>query len=228
MMSAAAHWLMKRVRGLIYLILPPLEVHSARKKLEKRSSNSEELSRTDQRYCSWYAISVEKLDELIKAESDRAAKLDDKAGKISAVLVLALTIGGAFGTSLIDTVSRPKCKAPMRFGLLLSVVYILLGGWLAFRSGSAAKPQGGYGPDWETLLSGNSSQNKEPRVEALVSFEFANLISNNNISGALDCVRNGIVIFFVLLLVVLLDRICPTQKWAYVQWIAHAPFFCST
>jgi len=149
------------------------------------------------------------LDELIKAEGDRAAKLDDKAGKISAVLAVALAIGGTFGVSLVEKVSLSLLRTSMRIALLLAIIYILMGGWLALFSGNSAKPEGGYGPDWEARLSKEKSMDKQPRVEALVNFEIANLIRNNNISGALQCIRNGAALFFFVLLLAVADPMIP-------------------
>ncbi|MGO9606562.1 MAG: hypothetical protein ACLQAT_24755 [Candidatus Binataceae bacterium] len=197
--------------------MPPLEVRAARKKLKRRSANPTRETWEAKRYDTWYAISVAKLDELIGAESGRALKLDEKAGKISAVLALALTIGGSFGISLIEKVSTLQLRVPMRFALLISVMYMIAGGSLAFFSGSAAKPHGGYGPDWEALLSGNRNQDKQPRVEALVDFENANLIRNNDISGALSCIRNGMLVFFLVLLLAVADPLVPVfiKVWAW-------------
>jgi hypothetical protein len=195
---------------IVYLIMPPFEVWAANSKLNKKLLKSQdELEQDDERYINWYQISVSRLDDLVKAESERAAQLDDKAGKIGAVLALALTIGGAFGVSLIEQMSLLQLKQPVRIMLLLAIIYILMGGWLALFSGNSAKPQGDYGPDWEAELSAERACDKRPRVAVLVSFELTNLIRNNNISGALQCVRNGAALFFIVLALAAADPLIP-------------------
>jgi hypothetical protein len=214
------------LRSVAYLLLPPLEVHSAGKKLrEKSETTAEELESRDQRYTTWYLIGVAKLDDLIQTERDRASKLDDKATKITAVLAIALTIGSSFGKSIVDKVSTPELRISVQFGLFLSMMYIVLGGWLGLFSGISAKPQRGYGPDWEVQLSQDNSASKQPRIEALIHFETANLIRSNDISGALQCVRNGVIIFFAVMLLAVTDPLIPSLVHFFA--IAKAWLHCS-
>jgi hypothetical protein len=187
-----------------YLIVPPLRVRAANNVLRLTARTTQQEDSLDGRYSTWYGISVENLDRLVKSERERASKLDSKAAGIAAVLVVALTVGGTFAAALVDKISTPSIKTLAQLGLLLSASYILLGGWLGLFNGLAAKPQRGYGPDWEAGLSEDPA-NKGPRVEALIDFEIANILRNNNIYGALLCVGNGIVMFFAFVLLAFAD-----------------------
>jgi len=200
------------LRDLFGEAWPPLQVRHARRIVEaRRASLTDEIIREDERYGSWYTISVSKLDELIKAEHERADKLEDKAARITAVLALALTIGGTLGISLVGEVSISWLQLALKISLYMSMFYLLIAGWSALFSGSAARPRGGYGPDWEAQLAYRRVEDKQLRVQALVEFEFNNLLLNNDIYGALVCVRNGAFIFFVVLVIASVDALAPAM-----------------
>ncbi|MEI7876163.1 MAG: hypothetical protein WCK95_28890, partial [Alphaproteobacteria bacterium] len=106
-----------------------------------------------------------------------------------------------------------------------SMIYIMVGGFWALLSGSSAKAQSGYGPDWEVEIADAKDEPKQPRVKALISFELQNLMRNNDLSGALDCIRNGAIIMVLTMTVVLiygamssLELLWPNSGWEVFKY----------
>jgi|HubBroStandDraft_6_1064221.scaffolds.fasta_scaffold630396_1 hypothetical protein len=197
------------LKTLCNTAIPLLGVHFENRELRRRSASSlEELEDTESRYTKWYGISVAKLDELLIAERERARRLEGKAVNISATLALAVTIGSSFAKALTDSVPLPHMKMLMQCGLLISMTYFILGAAYGF-SGISTKPHSGYGPDWEAQLIDDHAMDKGPRVEALVNYELANLIRNNDISGALECIRNGTIFLFAVIFLRFAEPFAP-------------------
>jgi hypothetical protein len=194
----------------VYEIIPPIGLFRAQRIIRSRLSDADIMG-SDQRYNTWFALDGDKLDELIKDEHDRAKSFDDKAAKITAVLAIALTIGSTFAKSIVDEVARPSLKLGVRGGLIISMLYIVAGGWIGFVGGTKPRREIGYGADWEVLLKKNKSDTKRRKIDALARFEQINLLKSNEIDGALSCVRNGIVILTSTLLTVISESLLSTR-----------------
>lgn len=189
----------QNTRQLVYWLLPPIAVRAAEKQITwKLGVEMDKLPPVDQqRYGSWNVLSPQALDDLIKAESERATTIEDKAAKITGVLALSLTIGTAVGKSILDSSSLEWVGVIVRVCLLASTAYLLFGGWIGLRVGSGPTRRGGYGPDWEVQLIQEQAVPETPRVEVLVNYEINNILRNNHVSGALYCIRNGLIAFSI-------------------------------
>lgn len=186
---------------LFYAIFPPAEARYARILLRQQLDQEEvEIGSTSKRYLDWFDLSNETLQRLLREEDARASALEDKSAKVSVVLGIGLTIGGTIGKSLADGVSIPWLRIAVFVGLLIAMLYLLWGGWLAFRSGMTAKPRMAIGADWAVEA---QKKRKSSRIAALIHFEKTNLIRNNDISVAVDCVRNGLIVFAAVVVMVL-------------------------
>jgi hypothetical protein len=182
-------------RGLCYNILPPLVSSQATRRLKERL-RADDLISLDARYIEWLALPPETLDKLLISERERAKSLEDKAGKLTAVLAVAFTIGGTFGKSFVEDIAPSGVKNVIRIGLLISMGFLLWGGLHGLIRGTATREQMGYGPDWELQLL-KSPNKKRARAEALVHFELANILRSNDVAVALACVRNSGIMFSV-------------------------------
>ena len=197
------------LRRILFEMLPLLGVWTAQRRLQKKINKLETdegaPESVNEGYGDWFLLGVPKLDELLQSEDARAKKLEEKAGKITVVIAVALTIGSTFAKVVIDGVPDGSVKAIAQGALLVSMAFIVLGGFWALFSGMSAKAQRGYGPTWEVELLRAKATPKRPRVEALVLFELQNIMRNNDIAGALGCVRNGVVFFAIAMVLILLQ-----------------------
>lgn len=201
----------QNARQLAYWLLPLIEVRIAAKAITwKLGVDMDKLPPLDQqRYGSWYALSPAALDDLIKAEGERATKIEDKAAKITGVLAVSLTISTAFGKSILDSSSLEWVGVIVRGCLLVSTAYLMLGGWIGLHVGSSPKWRGGYGPDWAVQLIQEQAEPKTPRVDVLVHYEINNILRNNDVSGALSCIRNGFIAFSIAIALVIVEPLLP-------------------
>lgn len=204
-------WRQDPFRRLAHWLLPPIAVRAAANILTgKLYAHMDKLPLKDQqRYGNWYELSPAALDGLIKAESERATTIEDKAAKITGVLAVSLTIGTAFGKSILDSLSIEWVGDIVRGCLLVSTAYLLFGGWIGLRVGTGPTKRGGYGPDWEVQLIQEQAEPKTPRVDVLVHYEISNLLRTNDVTGALFCIRNGFIVFSIAIALVIVEPLLP-------------------
>jgi len=154
----------------------------------------EDIIITDKRYEKWMELSNDVLDSLIEKERQRGKSIEEKTSKTTAFIAVGLTIASTFlGSILTNFGGDFKIWLGSIFGL--AFCYIFIGGWIGYY-GMATRANYGYGADWEVALK-KQGKPKTLRVDALACWE----ISNKNIvvlnEAALQCIRNGFLLFFI-------------------------------
>jgi hypothetical protein len=207
------------LRNGIFLMLPPIQLWWARWRLNRRLRTQADVIAADPRYAEWLSLPTEILDDLIFKERARASAIEDKATRVTAVLAIALTIGGTLAKPMIDNINGPHLKMIVQIGMPVAMAYLVTGGLVGLFSGSRARRQSGYGPDWEVELQNADLLPKGLRVRTLIEFEISNLMRTNELSAALSCVRNGFICFFIATAAATIDPLIRSSLPLGMPWI---------
>lgn len=160
----------------------------------QRKIFADDLVNSTSRYITWIGLSCETLDKLLEREQQRAKAIEDKTAKLTAIFAVALTIGTTFSATLAANFGG-ALKTWWGLALVLACLYIFLGGWISL-DGMANRAIFGYGPDWELAVK-KSKAPKALRVDALARWEVSNTRLALLNTAAIQCVRNGFLLFFI-------------------------------
>ena len=120
-------------------------------------------------------------------------------------MTLAFTLGlgivGAAGT-LIKGLSQSAITSILQWSILISAIYVLIAGFLAMAA-FRTLPSFGYGTEFLVGLK-QSAEPKQIYLDCLVRQERANQIRQIRNEAAFQALRNGFIIFALVLIVYLL------------------------
>jgi hypothetical protein len=169
----------------------------------------DDLISTSERYKKWMNLSLDILDELIKKERERGKAMEEKISKMTAFIAVALTIGSTFFASLMTNYGG---TLKPWIGLILGVafIYVFIGGWIGSH-GIATRKSYGYGADWEVAIKEGGAP-KTLRVDALVCWEISNINMALLNEAAIQCIRNGFLLFVVGVVLALVQPTLVTQN----------------
>lgn len=145
---------------------------------------------------------VPDLEKRILEEHERAKLLDEKTFKMTLSLALGLTILGSVTAVLLRDVGQSTIATLMRSGVTLSILYIFIGGFIALTS-LATLPTFGYGTGFK-VEANTTAAPVEVYVDALLRQETANQIRQVRNEAAFQALRNGFVLFGIVLILYLL------------------------
>jgi hypothetical protein len=143
-------------------------------------------------------LAVSDLEKSILEEHERSKLLDEKTFKMTLSLALGLTILGSVTAVLLRNVGESTIATLMRFGLALSIFYIFVGGSIALSS-LRTLPTFGYGTGLKIDVK-RANAPVEVYIDALLRQEKANQIRQVRNEAAFQALRNGFVLFGIVLI----------------------------
>lgn len=143
-------------------------------------------------------LAVSDLEKSILEEHERSKLLDEKTFKMTLSLALGLTILGSVTAVLLRNVGESTIATLMRFGLALSIFYIFVGGSIALSS-LRTLPTFGYGTGFKIDVK-RANAPVEVYIDALLRQEKANQIRQVRNEAAFQALRNGFVLFGIVLI----------------------------
>jgi len=145
-------------------------------------------------------LTNDELEKRIVEEHERARSLDEKTSQMTLFLALGLTILGSVVAVLLKDVASPLAAA-MKYGLLISILFFFIGGYIALTS-LGTMPRFGYGTAFRVKTK-TAAAPGEVILDALVRQEAANQVRQLRNEAALQSLRNGCFIFAVVLILYL-------------------------
>jgi hypothetical protein len=147
------------------------------------------------------SLSTEQLEKRLAEEHERAKLLDEKTSKMTLAFTLGLGILGAAGT-LVRSLGQSTIISVLQCGIVLSAIYILTAGFLALAA-FRTFPLFGYGTEFLVAIK-DAAEPKQIYLDCLFRQEKANQIRQIRNEAAFQSLRNGFVIFAVVLIVYLI------------------------
>lgn len=197
--------MIQRLAGEIFYQLAPFP------RLWKFNAKLRAADRTA-REQTWASLGRDKLLPLIDQEWERARALDDKLGKLTAVLSIAVTLTGAAARTVLDSFPAGTIRGLAAILVIYAIASLFAGALVGF-SGLRPKPRFGYGPDFAVQVRHPTKASAGRAADALAQFECWNAIRANESLAAVLAIRNGVVAFSVLALASLLLP-SKTAPWA--------------
>lgn len=136
------------------------------------------------------------LEKYLDTEWTRAKELDEKLNKLTALLSVAVTVGGVVSKTVFDGLAATWIKTVIALLLFLSMGMFLWGAMIGF-SGLCPKPRYGYGAGYLRLIMQGGDQAEDAMREAVSAFQIMNTIRSNEASTAIRLIRNGVIVFTV-------------------------------
>ena len=147
-------------------------------------------------------LSLKFIKQYFSSEIERLNRIEDKAR--STIIGVTIAISIITGPSLLlpsrlDEFNQQPCLIKWLFviSLLLAVFFLLISGYLsflAFRVGQVSKP---------LLVNGSGNTTKIEEKKLYIKFIETNkyriMQRSNFLAASMDCLRNGLVLFFTLL-----------------------------
>jgi hypothetical protein len=155
-------------------------------------------------------LTPQELEIRIREEHERAKLLDEKTFRMTLSLSLALTIVGSVVAKCLKDIATSPIATAMQYGMIFSLVYILIGGYIALTS-LRTLPTFGYGTAFKVAAK-TAADPVEVYVDALLRQETANQIRQVRNEAAFQHLRNGCIPFAIVLTLYLLIlvRVVPT------------------
>jgi hypothetical protein len=146
-------------------------------------------------------LTAEDLGKRIAEEHERARLLDEKTSKMTLFLALGLTILGSVVAVLLRDVGASPIAVAMKYGLLVSILFVFIGGYIALTS-LGTMPTFGYGTAF-CVKAKTAAAPTEVVLDALLRQETANQIRQVRNEAAFQSLRNGCFVFAVVLILYL-------------------------
>jgi hypothetical protein len=178
------------VRGLVDSAIDPIRLIGANRILERQLDNLD----TDPAFADIRALSESDLKDYVQSEWTRSKELDDKLAKLTAVLSVALTVGGTVAKIIVDGFGVSYLATLVVIVMLASMACFLAGALIGFR-GIQPKSRYGYGAAYLVMVAKGGDEAQRAMIAAASAFQVSNAIRSNQASAAVDLVRNGIVLF---------------------------------
>lgn len=142
-------------------------------------------------------LTAEELKNQIFEEHERARMLDDKTSKMTLSLGLGLAILGSVAAVLLKELGTSGIAVFMVWVLAVSVIFILIGGFIALTS-LRTMPTYGYGTEFKVKAK-TADPSVEVYVDALLRQEKANQIRQVRNEAAIQTLQIGFVLFVIVL-----------------------------
>lgn len=178
------------IGGLVDSVVDPFRLIGANRILEHQLDNLE----TDPAFADIRALSETDLKDYVQSEWTRSKELDDKLAKLTAVLSVALTVGGTVAKTIVDGFGVSFLESLVVVVMLGSMACFLAGALIGFR-GIQPKSRYGYGAAYLVMIAKGGDEARKAMIAAASAFQVSNAVRSNQASAAVDLVRNGIVLF---------------------------------
>jgi hypothetical protein len=170
--------------GMFSEAIEPVEMVLVNRRLRRISSSDADVA----------ALSDDDLLAFLAADGARAKELDEKLQKLTAVLSVAVTVGGLVGQTLLGGVTESWLKTAIAITFLVAELYLVVGVVVGF-DGLRPRPRYGYGPGFLRLMAAAGKAKKDELVRAANGSLRDNMIRANQASAAASAIRNGILVF---------------------------------
>ncbi len=140
------------------------------------------------------ALSDDDVLAFLATDGARARELDEKLQKLTAVLSVAVTVGGLVGQTLLGEVTAPWLKTAIAITFLVAELYLVVGVVVGF-DGLRPRPRYGYGPGFLRLMAAGGRAKQDELVRAANGSLRDNMIRANQASAAATAIRNGVLVF---------------------------------
>ncbi|MDD5065107.1 MAG: hypothetical protein PHQ35_10185 [Phycisphaerae bacterium] len=150
------------------------------------------IGNKDGEYGLYHQLDEESLTRRLREEHERAKSIDEKTVKFTVSISIALTILGSIGGYYSKMLDNGTLKLLVSSISGLSVLYTIMGGVLALGA-LRTLPLYGYGTDFVL----KSKDNDEVKIAALAAQEKVNLARHLRNEAAYQCLRNGLIILMV-------------------------------
>lgn len=172
------------VVGAISEAIEPIEMVLVNRRLRGASSWDADVA----------ALSDGDILAFLAADGVRAKELDEKLQKLTAVLSVAVTVGGLVGQTLLGGVTASWLKTAIAITFLIAELYLVVGVVVGF-DGLRPRPRYGYGPGFLRLMAEGGKAKQDELVRAANGSLRDNMIRANQASAAATAIRNGVLVF---------------------------------
>jgi hypothetical protein len=164
--------------------IEPVEMVLVNRRLRGASSSDADVA----------ALSDDDVLAFLAADGARAKELDEKLQKLTAVLSVAVTVGGLVGQTLLGGVTASWLKTAIAITFLVAELYLVVGVVVGF-DGLRPRPRYGYGPAFLRLMAAGGKAKQDELVRAANGSLRDNMIRANQASAAATAIRNGVLVF---------------------------------
>lgn len=164
--------------------IEPVEMVLVNRRLRGASSSDADVA----------ALSDDDVLAFLAADGARAKELDEKLQKLTAVLSVAVTVGGLVGQTLLGGVTASWLKTAIAITFLVAELYLVVGVVVGF-DGLRPRPRYGYGPGFLRLMAAGGKAKQDELVRAANGSLRDNMIRANQASAAATAIRNGVLVF---------------------------------
>lgn len=164
--------------------IEPIEMVLVNRRLRRASSLDADVA----------ALNDDDVLAFLAAEGARAKELDEKLQKMTAVLSVAVTVGGLVGQTLLGGVTASWLKTAIAITFLIAELYLVIGVMVGF-DGLRPRPRYGYGPGFLRLMAAGGKAKQDELVRAANGSLRDNMIRGNQASAAATAIRNGVLVF---------------------------------
>ncbi len=164
--------------------IEPVEMVLVNRRLRRTSSSDADVA----------ALSDDDVLAFLAADGARAKELDEKLQKLTAVLSVAVTVGGLVGQTLLGGVTASRLKTAIAITFLVAELYLVVGVVVGF-DGLRPRPRYGYGPGFLRLMAAGGKVKQDELVRAANGSLRDNMIRANQASAAASAIRNGVLVF---------------------------------
>lgn len=164
--------------------IEPVEMVLVNRRLRGASSSDADVA----------ALSDDDVLAFLAADGARAKELDEKLQKLTAVLSVAVTVGGLVSQTLLGGVTASWLKTVIAITFLLAELYLVVGVVVGF-DGLRPRPRYGYGPGFLRLMAEGGKAKQDELVRAANGSLRDNMIRANQVSAAATAIRNGVLLF---------------------------------
>ena len=170
--------------GMFSEAIEPVEMVLVNRRLRRISSSDADVA----------ALSDDDLLAFLAADGARAKELDEKLQKLTAVLSVAVTVGGLVGQTLLGGVTESWLKTAIAITFLVAELYLVVGVVVGF-DGLRPRPRYGYGPGFLRLMAAGGKAKQDELVRSANGSLRDNMIRANQASAAASAIRNGVLVF---------------------------------
>lgn len=170
--------------GVFSEAIEPVEMVLVNRRLRRMSSSDADVA----------ALSNDDVLAFLAADGARAKELDEKLQKLTAVLSVAVTVGGLVGQTLLGGVTASWLKTAIAITFLVAELYLVVGVMVGF-DGLRPRPRYGYGPGFLRLMAAGGKAKQDELIRAANGSLRDNMIRANQASAAASAIRNGVLVF---------------------------------
>lgn len=185
-----------RVDRLVEEVLPVFHYLVRSRKKLKQAEDGDSVKTAE-----YESQSEEVLIEILSGERSRGAALDEKTFKMTLSLTFGIGIVGTLSPFLLRQIESPFTRWLCAFAVGLSVLYALMGGFVALGS-MRTRPV--YGLRLKVPKSRPGAR-RHDIADSIVRNEFVSLARHQRNETAYICLRNGFICLLVALLFFLFD-----------------------